>query len=278
MCVALLAATTFVCKWCNAPRIDHMTFDWLTATTQALLIKGVWITLLLTTLSTVFALLIGVWMGTVRLSGSRFGRITATLFINIHRNIPALVLIIFWAFAFPNLFSAETRQALFFNNAIVNQLTTVTGLAIPYYAIAALLGLTLNASGYIAELFRAGVGTIAQQHLQASRTLGATQRETYWLIVVPEGIRASFPAISTRLIHTMKNTALASFVAVPEFFHATQTAINNTFQAVQFLLLASVVYLLLTYLYTLLLRTLEHQLNPRSKRPSSRFTPSTSHA
>ena len=60
----------------------------------------------------------------------------------------------------------------------------------------------------------------------------------------------------------MKNTALASIVAVPEFFHATQTAITRTFFALQFLLLAALIYLLLSASFAALLRQVERRLEP----------------
>ena len=69
------------------------------------------------------------------------------------------------------------------------------------------------------------------------------------------------PAISTRLIHHLKNTALAAFVATPEFFHSTQTAITRTFLALEFLLLAAIVYLLLAFSLSGLLRWVEGRLN-----------------
>jgi polar amino acid transport system permease protein len=173
------------------------------------------------------------------------------------------VLIIFWAFALPNLFPASIRQSILFNNALMNGLSDLTGLSVPYYFLAAAFALTMNTSAYLAELFRAGVGTIASEHLDAARSLGASPLDVLRKILVPEGIRASFPAMSTRLIHNMKNTALAAFVSVPEFFHGIQTAITRSFRAVEFLLVAAVVYLLLSYGYSLFLAAVERRLSRR---------------
>jgi ABC-type amino acid transport system permease subunit len=106
------------------------------------------------------------------------------------------------------------------------------------------------------------MGTIPRQIVDAARSLGATRTAVYRQILLPQGIRAAFPAIATRLIHNMKNTALASVVAVPEFFHATQTAITRTFFAMQFLLLAALIYLLLSASFAALLRQVERRLEP----------------
>lgn len=237
-----------------------MSFDWLSPETIQLLWQGLALTVALTVLTSSLSLLLGIIMGTLRLSGRRFWRWQAAIHVAIHRNVPALVLIIFWAFAFPNLFPLAERQALFFNNPVMETLSQLTGLSLPYYALAATLALSLNTSAYLAEQFRAGVQSIAQEHLDAARSLGASRRKLFWHIILPQGLRVAFPAISTRLIHNMKNTALAAFVSVPEFFHGTQTAISRTFRAFEFLLLAAAVYLALSFLFAAILRRIERQL------------------
>lgn len=237
-----------------------MIFDWLTAETMRLLLGGLSLTIVLTLATSVLSLVVGVGMGMLKLSSRRFWRWLAVAHIDTHRNIPALVLIIFWAFAFPNLFPVETRRVLFFDNRFMNGLSAWTNLSVPYYTLAAIFALTLNTSAYLAELFRAGVGTIAQEHIDAARTLGASWRVVFLQILIPQGLRAAFPAISTRLIHAMKNSALAAFVSTPEFFHSTQIAITRSFRALEFLLLAAVVYLALSFLLAIFLRWVERVL------------------
>lgn len=238
---------------------------WLTGETVQLLARGVWYTVMLTAITSVLSLVIGILIGTFRLSSSKSLRRLGTIYVEIHRNIPALVLIIFWAFAVPNLFPQEMRATIFFTNPVMEGLNNLTGLPVAYYGLAVILALTLNTSAYLAELFRAGVGTIAAEHTEAARSLGASAAVVYWKIVLPQGIRAAFPAISTRLIHNMKNTSLAAFVSVPELFQGTQTAITRTFRAVELLLLAAVIYLTLSLLFSALLRWIERRLDRRPK-------------
>ncbi len=225
------------------------------------LLGGLGLTVLLTALTSASSLALGIGVGTLRLSGRPIVRRSAGVFVDVFRNIPALVLIIFWAFAVPNLFSAEVRRAIFFDNSPAIWARQLTGLALPYYALAAAIGLTLNTSAYLAELFRAGVGTIPQAIVDAARSLGATPSALFWRVLLPQGLRAAFPAITTRLIHNMKNTALAAFVAVPEFFQATQTAISQSFQAVEILFLAAAIYWLLSLSFAVLLNQVDRRLN-----------------
>jgi polar amino acid transport system permease protein len=214
------------------------------------LLSGLGLTIGLTLVTGLLSMVIGVGVGLLRMSARPGLNRIAAGYIEIFRNVPALVLIVVLAFAVPNVVPAALRQQLFFNNPIIDWLFNWTGLALPYYLLAAAAGLTLNTSAYLAEIFRAGVRTIPKATLDAARTLGASELSILAQIIVPEGLSAALPAIATRQIHNMKNTALASFVAIPELFHATQSIINRTFQADQFLLLAALMYLALGLLMT----------------------------
>ena len=233
----------------------------LTPETVSLLLAGLTLTIALTVVTSITSFVVGIGVGTLRLSANRLIRSAAGTFVEVFRNIPALIQIIFWAFAFPSLFPADTRMFLFFDNSVMTWLTTVTGLSLPYSALAACFGLTLNTGAHMAELFRAGVGTLPRERIETARLLGAGTLALFWWVLLPGGVRAAFPAITTRLIHNMKNTALASFVAVPEFFQTVQASITQSFRAVEFLTIAAVVYLLLSTVMAGLLRRVDIRLN-----------------
>ena len=234
--------------------------DWLTPDLLRLLLRGLLLTLALTGVTGGAALALGVAAGAMRMSGNRLARGLALAHVEIHRNLPALVLMILWAFALPNLFASEARRTIFFDNVLLNWISGWSGLSLPYYTLAAGAALVLNTSAYLAELFRAGVGAIPQQHVDAARTLGASPLDLFRRVLLPQGMRAAFPAISTRLIHHLKNTSLAAFVSTPEFFHSVQTAVTRTFLALEFLVLAAVVYLVLAAALSGLLRWTEGRL------------------
>lgn len=234
--------------------------EWLTPDLVQLLLRGFALTVVLTGVTAGLALVVGITAGTMRLSGNRLASGLAVVHVEMHRNMPALVLMIIWAFALPNLFPAELRRGIFFDNGLLNWVSGWSRLSLPYYTLAAGMALVLNTSAYIAELFRAGVGAIPRQHVDAARTLGASRLQLFRRILLPQGLRTAFPAISTRLIHHLKNTALAAFVATPEFFHSAQTAVTRTFLALEFLVLAAIVYLLLAAAFSGLLRWAEGRL------------------
>ena len=226
----------------------------LSQETVELLMSGLCVTILLTVITSTGSLLIGIAVGWARMSLSPWLRGIAVSYIELFRNVPALIAVVFWAYALPNAFDLETRKLIFFDNTCINILARFTGLPIPYYAIGAVIGLTLNTSAYIAELFRAGVGTLSRDQWEASRTLGASPWWSFRRLLLPHGLQVAAPALVSRLVHNLKNTALASFVAVPEFFKAVQTSITHTFHAVELLLVATAAYWVLTWTFAIMFR------------------------
>lgn len=235
--------------------------DWLDADTVRALGQGLIITVGLTIITSALALVIGIGTGTLRLHPRRVVSGTAGAFVEVFRNVPALIQIIFWAFAFPSFFPAGLRRTIFFNNALWDWLADLTRIPLPYYGVAACVGLVLNTGAHLAEIFRSGVGTLSNDLVDSARSLGAGRWAVFRTLLLPGGVRASFPAITTRLVHNMKNTALASFVAVPELFHEMQASINQSFRASELLLLAAGMYLVLGWMMSTGLRHVSAQLH-----------------
>lgn len=245
-------------------------FDWLTPGIANELLRGASLTIALSIVTAIAATIAGVVVGTARMSPRTPIRRLAGAYIEVFRNVPALIQIIFWAFAVPNLISPSTRKSLLFDNAVMDLARDLTGIPIPYYGFAGALALSLNTSAYIAELFRAGAGSIPANQLDSVRTLGATPFVVFRTLLLPEGLRAAFPALSTRLVHNMKNTALVSFVAVPELFHELQASIQSTFRATEFLILGAAIYLGLAAAMSAGLAQIDRQLH-RGRAPNARI-------
>ena len=235
--------------------------SWVDGETLALLADGLAVTVVVTLITGVLAFVVGIAIGTARLSESRALRVCGSTFVEVFRNIPALIQIIFWGFAFPSVFPAETRRIVFFDNRLWDLLGAMSGIPIPYYAVAACVGLVMNTGAHLAELFRAGARAVPSTQLEAARSLGADRREVYWAILVPGALRVAFPAITTRLVHNLKNTGLVSFVAVPDLFHAMQAAINESFRASQLLALTAAMYLVLSLGFAALLGRVDVRLH-----------------
>ena len=235
-------------------------FDWLTPELREQAVDGLLVTVGLTIVTSIASLALGYWAALSRTSGGAIRKRAAGVYIEIFRNVPALILVLFFAFAVPNIVPLEPRRTIFFSNPVADALGAITGVPIPYYLAAAVLALTLNTGAHLAEVMRAGFNSVPASRVDAARSLGATSLDAVRAVVAPIGVRIAFPAISNRLIHNLKNTSLASFVAVPEFFQVVQGEITRTFQARTLLLFAAVVYLLLSTVMTAGLKLIERRL------------------
>lgn len=234
--------------------------DWLDGELVGALVEGLLVTIAIVLITTVASMILGLASAIGQRSRRRLVPAIARLWVTVFRNVPALILVIFFAFAIPNLVGSTTRRAIFFDNAIIDAVSSITGLALPFYALAACVALTCNTSGHLAEIMRSGLDAVPAERIAAARSLGATARGAYFGVTIPDGLRISWPAISNRLIHNLKNTSLVSFVAVPDLFNAAQGAINKTFQATELLILVAIVYLALSTALDFGLRRIERAL------------------
>lgn len=234
--------------------IDYQ-FDWVAAFgggTLFTLTSGLLVTISLALLSGILAIGVGLSVAMARYSEKNFLQKAAGTFVEVFRNIPALILILGLSFAFPQIIPAELRRNLLFDNQLIDSVFEATGIHLFYYA-ALLLGLALNTAAYLAEIFRAGFESVSAIQVDAARASGLSKRLIFRMIVIPQGLRISAPALATRLIHNLKNTALAIFVPVPDFFSALLSAISRTFRSIEILAVGIVLYLALAWLTGVLL-------------------------
>lgn len=234
--------------------------DWLTPAIREQILEGALITIGLTVLTSILALTVGTIAALARRSTKPAVRRPATVAIELFRNVPALIWVIFFAFAVPKVLPPDARKTVFFDNPAMDFVGDITGLPLPYYAIGAGVALVLNTGAHLAEIIRSGMHAVPIERLEAARSLGATSLTAARTVLVPDAIALSFPAISNRLVHNLKNTALASFVAVPDLFGAIQGSITKTFRASELLVIAAVMYLLLSSGLALVLRLIESRL------------------
>ena len=126
--------------------------EWLTAELSGEIARGVVVTVALTLITSVLSFAVGVLAAIGRRSSHVWTRRISAGFVEIFRNVPALILLIFFAFAVPNVFPADLRRTLFFDNVVVDALGMITTLPLPYYAIAAIVALTANTGAHLAEV------------------------------------------------------------------------------------------------------------------------------
>lgn len=131
--------------------------------------------------------------------------------------------------------------------------------------MSAIVTFVLNYSAYLAEIYRAGIQSIDRGQYEAAQTLGFTRRQTMFLIIIPQAIRRIIPPVSNETITLVKDTALVNVIAVPELLKVAKDAANRDTNPAAYLM-AAVVYLLITFVLTLIYQKLEHHFSKHERR------------
>ena len=139
-------------------------------------------------------------------------------------------------------------------------LTKAEGIAV------GILTFGINSGAYMAELIRSGINAVDKGQMEAGRSLGMSRLQATRRIVFPQAMRYILPAIGNELIALLKETAVAGYVAVVDLTRAGNLVRNNTYDAVNPLLIVAATYLILVVALTKLLSMFERRLSNRDLR------------
>jgi polar amino acid transport system permease protein len=163
------------------------------------LLRGLLVTLQIGVTSILIGLAGGLFLAVARLYAPTFAKLLIRGYVDIFRSIPLLVLLIVVYYALPFV---GIRLSPFFS---------------------AVTALSLVSAAYTAEIFRAGIEAIPHGQFEASEALGLSNRHTMIDVILPQAIRIVIPPLTNNCINVMKDTALASVVAMPDLLkQATQ--------------------------------------------------------
>ena len=185
---------------------------------------GIGVTLALAFASGVASLALGFAIALARLYGPRWLKPIVVLYVDSMRAVPVLVVLVWTFFALP----------------------IVTGLTMPPF-MAALIGLTAHLAAYAAEIFRAGVESVRAGQTRASLALGMSRAQILRRIVLPQAIVRMLPAFGSLLSITIKDTAIASVIAVTELMRQSETLAGQSFQPIEIYTFAMLVYFLILF-------------------------------
>lgn len=207
-----------------------------------LFVEGARMTLQLTLVSGVIGLLIGIVAGIMRTSGLWLVRAPASFLIWLIRGTPLLV------------------QILFVYNALPPILESV-GLDVELNEFwSAVVALSLNVGAYNAEVIRAGILAIPRGQGEAARSLGLSGGQTMQTVVLPQALRIVVPPLVNNLVALLKDSSLASSIALLELTLAGSRVSSETFQPIPVLTTVACVYLALTTVMTLFTDQLERRV------------------
>ncbi|HEY0275737.1 MAG TPA: amino acid ABC transporter permease [Paenirhodobacter sp.] len=225
---------------------------------EPVVLWGLGLTLWLTVASMAIGLLLGAILAVMRMSSRAWLRVPAGLYLWFFRGTPLLVQLIFWynmAFLYP-----EIRIGLPFGPVLYSG--SVNDLITPYSA--ALLGLALNEGAYMAEIVRAGILSVDPGQQEAGRALGMTPAKILRQVVLPQALRIIIPPTGNQTIGMLKTTSMVSVIALYDLLYAVQTIASRTFQTIPLLIVASIWYLVLTTVLSLVQSRIEKYFASKS--------------
>ncbi len=124
----------------------------------------------------------------------------------------------------------------------------------------------INSGAYMAELIRGGINSVDYGQMEAGRSLGMSKLQAMRRIIFPQALRYILPAIGNELIALLKETAVAGYVAVVDLTRAGNLVRNNTYDAVNPLLIVAATYLILVVVLSRLLKAFERRLARSDRR------------
>lgn len=203
--------------------------------------RGLLVTLKISVVGIVFGTTIGLGVALLRLHGPKPVKWFVRMYIDVIRAVPVMVMLILVYFALP---FADIRLSSFAAASVV---------------------LVLFAAAYAAEVFRGGISAVPPGQIEAAKALGINVVKTFFYVTLPQATRVSLPAMTSNWVSLVKETSLASTVALPELlkeaidaqaYHANPTPLIGS----------AIIYVVLLFPLVRLVSWLEHRTARHTQR------------
>ncbi|MDN5575689.1 MAG: amino acid ABC transporter permease [Pediococcus sp.] len=201
------------------------------------LLYGLGQTLLCSILALFFSLIIGSFFAIFEVVPSKTLRVIARIYIEVFRNIPLLVITMFFYVVIPIFFVK------------VNGFTAGT------------IGLTIYTSAFIAETVRSGIQSVDSGQMEGSRANGMTFTQAMRYIVLPQAFRIVIPPLGNQFINLVKNSSVLAFVAGFDLMYQGNTIASTSFDTLNAYFVVGVLYLIITMPLSYYMRYLEKRLD-----------------
>lgn len=197
-------------------------------------LEGFGMTLLLTLSSFILGSLFGALLCALKLSRRRWIQKISSVFVSLLVQLPTLVLLMIFVY-------------IIFGSVPLSVVVIV------------IMGLTLKAGAYLADIFYSAVTSVDKGEIEAAHTLGMTKFQTFRYITLPQAISSALPIYKNQFIITLQETAIVGYLAIVDLTRASDIVSARTLNAMFGLLVISVLYLLIGWAGNSLLSLLGHQ-------------------
>jgi polar amino acid transport system permease protein len=209
-------------------RLHVVTDNWV------FLVSGIYATLAVTLGALAIGVALGLPTGMARLSRRRWLSMPAIAYIEVFRNTPALVQLIWIYYCLPILTGINMSAA-----------------------VSCTIALGLNAAAYIAEIFRAGIQAVDRGQVDAARSVGMSYFQTLRKVILPQAFRRMIPAFVNETVSLVKYSSLVSVLGVADLTYQAQSLSTTTYRPIEVFTFIALVYFLICTLLSYLARRLE---------------------
>jgi polar amino acid transport system permease protein len=185
---------------------------------------GFWVTLALSATAIAVGLVVGSGVGIARAYGGPAVSGLLSVYVDLMRAIPQLVILIWVFFSLPSL----------------------TQFALSPFAAGA-MGLGLHMGAYVSEIVRGGLLSVRSGQLRAALAVGMSRAQAIRRIILPQAVIRMIPPLSSQVVVTIKDSAIASVIAAPEMLFRGQIVVTRTFRPFEIYTGLMIVYFLITF-------------------------------
>jgi His/Glu/Gln/Arg/opine family amino acid ABC transporter permease subunit len=221
-------------------------FDWgAVFDNRDLLRQGLRNTLWIAALSMVLATVFGLLLALLRTSRLAPLRWIATIYINVIRGIPLLVLIIYVYFGVPLFLGIDPAKFTNFRAGVIS--------------------LTVFHAAFMAEVFRTGLTAVPPGQREAALSIGMSRPRAFTSIILPQAIRVAVPAGGNDFVGMVKDTSLVGVIGIFELYRTGQKLVSDTFLPFEVWTGIATIYIAIVFLIDLMVRLIERRLRPGSR-------------
>jgi polar amino acid transport system permease protein len=253
-----LIAGIFIYKVISDPKYQETLKILVLGRPTATALEGILLTIRITLLSFGIAVLIGLVTGLARISKNVIVYNLATFYVEVIRGVPLVVLMLYMAFVLLPIVIEMLNglgSALNITGLIELQLRDVS------FESRAIAALALGFGAYEAEVFRAGIQSIEKGQMEAARSLGMTFMQSMRFVILPQAIRRVLPPLGNDFIAMLKDSSLATVLAVPELTQLGRVQRSSTFRVFEVFNSVAILYLTMTLVLSFLVRMLERRMS-----------------
>ncbi|GGA20951.1 amino acid ABC transporter permease [Psychrobacillus lasiicapitis] len=212
-------------------------YDWSVITRNMdVFIYGALKTLEISAISILLAIPIGIIFGMGRISKNKFFRLISSIYVEIIRGVPLLVLLI-WIFF------------------VLGQFLKLGS----YWG--SIWGLAIFAGAFIAEIVRAGIQGVPKGQMEAARSLGMSHAKAMTHIILPQAFRRVLPPLASQFIMLIKDSSLISIIGATELTLDAKNLVATSFRSIEVWTFVAVVYFIMTFSLSLIIRYFETRLS-----------------